>query len=69
MSHARAAVAGMLSAVLLALVIHPSGIRSPDNLVIAVLAFVGVVAMLVGVDIVHAVRGVTHRHDDKEDQP
>ena len=67
MSHARAAVAGMLSAVLLVLVIHPTGSRSPDNLVIALLSFVGIIAILVGVDVVHTVRGITHRHDEEDE--
>ena len=29
-------------------------------------AFVGIIAILVGVDVVHTVRGISHRHDDKE---
>lgn len=57
----------MLSAVLLALVLVPADSRSPDSLVLALLAFVGIIAMLVGVDVVRAVRGITHRHDRTED--
>lgn len=65
MSHARAAVAGVLAVGLVMLMVFPSEtLREPERAFAALIALLAVIALLLGTDIVGAVKG---RRDDKED--
>ena len=66
MSYARAAVAGMLAAVILVIALRADVTEpAPQHVVVAFLVLLGVIALLVGVDVVSALKG--RRHDDDED--
>jgi hypothetical protein len=66
MSHARAAVAGMLAAVILVIALRADVTEpAPQHVLVAFLILVGVIALLVGVDVVAELRHRRSREDDE----
>ena len=67
MREARAVVAGVLCAVLVIIAIGMQDGNMPaENATVGVLAFVGVVALLVGADVFKAYHDFKHDKDDEE---
>jgi hypothetical protein len=63
-SHARAVVAGVLSVGVVLLLLTEGPLREPERAFAAFVALVSIIALLVGTDIVGAVKG---RKNDDED--
>lgn len=68
MSHARAAIAGVLAVGLVMLMVFPSEtLREPERAFAALIGLLAVIALLLGTDIVGAFRG-RKPPDDEEDE-
>ena len=68
MSNARAAVAGVLATGLVLLMVFPSEtLREPERAFAALIGLLTIIALLLGVDVVHAVRGGRRDDDDQPD--